>query len=99
MTISCQTITVYKFSVEKGKTIKLDSVKFVDQIISYYEWTINSVINSNITSSLTIDTNNLPLGINTISHRVKNSCGNWSEYVIKNINIICSPLICEFTTK
>ena len=56
--------------------------------ISIYEWKINNSIILDNLSSVSINTNDLNLGDNTISLRVKNSCGSWSEYVTKTVNII-----------
>jgi len=74
----------------KNKILKLDSTVTLQENITVdiYEWTINNNINPNNTSSISINTNDLNLGDNTISLRVKNSCGSWSEYVTKTINII-----------
>jgi len=74
----------------KNKVLTLNSSVIPQENITVdiYEWTINNNINTNNTSSLSINTNNLNLGSNTISLRVKNSCGSWSEYVTKTINII-----------
>lgn len=56
--------------------------------IQKYEWTINDIINSNITDELIINTNNLNQS-NTIKLRVQNSepCNKWSEYVTKIIEV------------
>jgi len=72
------------------KTIYLNaSVIPQDNItISVYEWTINNSININNLSSISINTNDLKLGENTISLRVQNSCGSWSEKINKVIEVI-----------
>ena len=65
--------------------------------ISVYEWKINnSVVLENL-SSISINTNDLSLGDNTISLRVLNSCGTWSDYVTKTINIINEVINMEQT--
>lgn len=74
----------------RNEILKLDaSVITHNNIkISVYEWIINrSVVLDNL-KSVSINTNDLLLGDNTISLRVKNSCGSWSEYVIKIVNIV-----------
>ncbi len=59
-----------------------------DITVSIYEWTINNSVVLGSTQSTSINTNDLSLGNNIISLRVKNSCGSWSEYVTKTINIV-----------
>jgi len=78
------------YTYPKNKILKLDAtvIPQPDITVSIYEWTINNNINPNNTNSISINTNDLNLGDNTISLRVKNSCGSWSEYVTKTINII-----------
>lgn len=74
----------------KNKTLTLNStvVPQPNITISTYEWTINNSIVLDSASSTSINTNDLSLGDNTISLRVLNSCGSWSEPIIKTINII-----------
>jgi len=74
----------------KNKILTLEAT-FIPQdniTVSIYEWTINNSVILDSTPSTSINTNDLNLGENTISLRVKNSCGSWSEYVTKTINII-----------
>jgi len=69
----------------RNEILKLDALP--QNNIKIYEWIINrSVVLDNL-KSVSINTNDLRLGENTISLRVKNSCGSWSKYVIKTINI------------
>ena len=93
MTIQCQELVVYLSGYIQGVKLQLDSVQFIGQIISEYEWKLDTTTLSNITSVIIIDTSLLTIGQHTVSHRVKNSCGNWSEYVIKKINIVAPPCI------
>ncbi len=74
----------------RNEILKLDAfiITHNNIKISVYEWIINhSVVLDNL-KSVSINTNDLRLGENTISLRVKNSCGSWSKYVIKSVNII-----------
>lgn len=76
------------YTKNKILTLNATSIPQTNITVSIYEWTINnSVVLLNL-SSVTINTNDLNLGDNTISLRVKNSCGSWSEPVTKTINII-----------
>lgn len=47
--------------------------------ITTYEWKINGIQIVNNTNTLNINTNNLIVGINSISTRIQNSCGSWSN--------------------
>ncbi|MBU1067054.1 carboxypeptidase-like regulatory domain-containing protein [Patescibacteria group bacterium] len=55
--------------------------------ISTYEWKINNSIVLDNNSVVNINTNDLIFGENTISLRVLNSCGSWSEEVVKQVTI------------
>lgn len=83
----------------KNKILKLDATTTTQPniTITNYEWKINnSVVLENL-SSVSINTNDLSLGENTISLRVLNSCGTWSENVIKTLNIINEVINMEQT--
>ena len=70
-------------------TLKATVVPQENIDVSIYEWTINkSIVVSNPTELMSLNTNDLDIGDNTISLRVQNSCGAWSEYVNKAINIV-----------
>jgi len=73
----------------KNKILTLDATVIPQPgiTISIYEWKINNSIVLGNLNLITINTNNLSIGDNTISLRVKNSCGSWSEYITKTINI------------
>lgn len=62
-------------------------------IVSNYEWTINNNLLTDNNDSISINTNSLFIGNNTISLRVKNSCGSWSEYITKTIYILPEEII------
>ena len=93
MTTQCQELVVYPSGYIQGVKLQLESVQFIGQIISIYEWKLDTTTLSNITSIIIIDTSLLSIGQHTVSHRIKNSCGTWSEYVTKQINIIAPPCI------
>lgn len=83
----------------KNKILTLDAIVIPQSniTITTYEWKINnSVVLENL-SSVTINTNDLSLGDNSISLRVKNSCGSWSEYINKTLNIINEVINMEQT--
>lgn len=65
--------------------------------VKTYEWTINNLIHPENKNSIIINTNTLNIGTNNISIRVLNSCGTWSEYVTKTINIINEVINMEQT--
>ena len=74
----------------KNKILTLDAIVIpqFNITITTYEWKINNSIILENLSLVTINTNDLSLGDNTISLRVLNSCGSWSKYVTKTVNII-----------
>lgn len=83
----------------KNKILKLDAITTTQPniTITTYEWKINnSVVLENL-KSVTINTNYLSHGENTISLRVLNSCGTWSDYATKTIKIENPPIIDEVT--
>jgi len=55
--------------------------------IKTFDWKINTNIQDNNTNTLPVDTNTLNDGINTISLRIMNSCGSWSNIFEQQINI------------
>jgi len=75
---------------QKNKTIYINAIVTAQPnlTVSTYEWKIDTIINSNKTSKLTINTNDLSLGIHTFSLRVQNSCGSWSLVSYSQIEII-----------
>ncbi len=74
----------------KNKILTLNASIIVQPNITIktYEWKINNSVTLENLNTVTIDTNDLSLGDNTISLRVLNSCGSWSENIIKTVNII-----------
>ncbi len=56
--------------------------------ITNYEWKINNIVQPYNTPSISIHTSTFNIGTNTISIRIQNSCGSWSDEIIKIINII-----------
>jgi len=74
----------------KNKILTLDATVVPQPNITIvtYEWKINNLVTLENLSSVTINTNDLNLGDNTISLRVLNSCGSWSEEISTIVNII-----------
>jgi len=73
----------------KNKILRLDaSVSVIKKItVSIYEWKINNKIILKKVNTIYINTNDLRPGTNTISLRVQNSCGAWSKYKTKIVNM------------
>lgn len=57
-----------------------------DLTITDYEWKVNGVIQKDNSNELIIKKSSLNIGTNTISLKVKNSCGKWSQEYLKSIN-------------
>lgn len=65
--------------------------------ISTYEWKLDNTLQINNTDTLTIPPNTLSLGNHTIKFRGQNYCGNYSNELIKNINIEATNMAYEQT--
>jgi len=96
MSISCQTISVYK-GIPKGSKIQLDAVSDAGpgQTITAYKWMLDITILPDNIGTIIVDTSPLTLGIHTLSLNVQNSCGNWSVQASKRIWIyqpLCAVL-------
>jgi len=83
----------------KNKILTLDAIVIPQSniTITNYEWKINNSVVLDNLSSASINTNDLSIGENTISLRVLNSCGTWSENIIKTVNIINEVINMEQT--
>jgi hypothetical protein len=46
--------------------------------ITQYEWILNGTTQSNNSGTLSLSTNNLNVGNNTLTMRIQNNCGTWS---------------------
>jgi len=77
-----------EYQLNKTLTLTASVIPQENITITKYEWKINDLFVLNNINPVTISTNDLKLGENTISLRVQNSCGSWSEYVTKIVNII-----------
>jgi len=77
-----------EYQLNKTLTLTASVIPQENITITEYEWKINDLFVLNNINPVTINTNDLNLGDNTISLRVLNSCGAWSEYVTKIVNII-----------
>lgn len=55
--------------------------------ISTFEWKINNINQNDNTDIFIFNTSDLNYGLNTLSLRVQNSCGSWSEENKKEIYI------------
>jgi len=76
------------YQLNKILTLTASVIPQENITITKYEWKINDLFILNNINPVTISTNDLNLGNNTISLRVLNSCGSWSEYVTKIVSII-----------
>jgi hypothetical protein len=80
----------YYFDNKSVKKFRSNSDPGTGQTIDAYEWQLNGVIIGASIDTVTIDTSTIPLGSNTLSHRIKNKCGNWSTATNMILNIIDS---------
>ena len=68
-----------EYQLNKTLTLTASVIPQENITITKYEWKINDLFVLNNINTVTISTNDLNLGDNTISLRVLNSCGSWSE--------------------
>lgn len=81
MTISCQTISVFK-GIPKGSLLQITSTTDAGsgQTITSHEWILDGTILSYNTNVIIIDTTPLNTGVHTLQLNAQNSCGNTGSY-------------------
>jgi hypothetical protein len=89
-------------TVVKGKTVQIDIINVnpgggAATSITTYEWKINGTVQLNNSTVLSINTNSLNIGNNTISMRILNNCGTWSVPLTETVTVTAPQPVASIT--